>query len=103
MKPKPKTALVNVDAAMRRLLAKRHVEAVNSLTSGYMSRLGIVRYLLDLGIAAHNEKTKGKAPGLTPTEWDAEFFASYVRNNHFTRYMNTDEGVVKPERPGGGP
>ena len=39
MKTKPKTPLVNVDAAMRRLLAKRHVEAVNGLTSGYMSRL----------------------------------------------------------------
>ena len=75
-------------------------EAVDGLTSGHMSRLATIRYFLDLGIAAHDEKANGKTPGLTPTEWDAEIFAAYVRRNQFTRYMNTDDGLVKPEQQG---
>jgi hypothetical protein len=67
-----------VEAAIKRLLAERHVDAVNGITSGYMSRLAAIRYLLDLGIAAHDEKTRGRTAGLNPVEWDAQFFTDYV-------------------------
>jgi hypothetical protein len=69
-----------VEAAIKRLLAQRHVDAVNGLTSGYMSRLATIRYFLDLGIAAHDKKEGGRTGGLNPVEWDARIFADYVAN-----------------------
>src|SRR5579875_733198 len=32
--------------------------------------------------------------GLTPTQWDDQFFAEYVRSNQFARYQGTDEGSI---------
>lgn len=33
-------------------------------------------------------------PGLTPTQWDDQFFTEYVRTNQFSRYQGTDEGSI---------
>lgn len=33
-------------------------------------------------------------PGLTPVQWDDEFFTEYVRTNQFSRYQGTDEGAI---------
>lgn len=32
--------------------------------------------------------------GLTPQQWDDKFFAAYVRDNRFKRYMGTDENAI---------
>ena len=32
--------------------------------------------------------------GLTPQQWDSEFFTDYVRSSRFKRYMGTDEGSI---------
>jgi N4-gp56 family major capsid protein len=32
--------------------------------------------------------------GLTPQQWDDEFFKAYVRENRFRRYMGTDENAI---------
>lgn len=32
--------------------------------------------------------------GLTPQQWDDKFFAEYVRENRFKRYMGTDENAI---------
>lgn len=32
--------------------------------------------------------------GLTPQQWDDEFFTAYVRDNRFKRYMGTDENSI---------
>ena len=32
--------------------------------------------------------------GLTPQQWDDKFFAEYVRDNRFKRYMGTDENSI---------
>lgn len=32
--------------------------------------------------------------GLTPQQWDDKFFADYVRDNRFKRYMGTDENSI---------
>lgn len=32
--------------------------------------------------------------GLTPTQWDSDFFAEYVRSNPFSRYFGTDENSM---------
>ena len=32
--------------------------------------------------------------GLTPQQWDSEFFTDYVRASRFKRYMGTDEGSI---------
>jgi N4-gp56 family major capsid protein len=32
--------------------------------------------------------------GLTPTQWDSDFFKEYVRKNQFARYFGTDEGAM---------
>jgi len=32
--------------------------------------------------------------GLTPQQWDDEFFKAYVRDNRFKRYMGTDENSI---------
>ena len=32
--------------------------------------------------------------GLTPQQWDDEFFRDYVRSSRFTRYMGTDEAAI---------
>lgn len=32
--------------------------------------------------------------GLTPQQWDDQFFAAYVRENRFKRYMGTDENSI---------
>lgn len=32
--------------------------------------------------------------GLTPQQWDAEFFRDYVRSSRFKRYMGTDEASI---------
>ena len=34
------------------------------------------------------------ASGLTPQQWDSEFFTDYVRASRFKRYMGTDEGSI---------
>jgi len=34
------------------------------------------------------------ASGLTPQQWDSEFFTDYVRSSRFKRYMGTDEGSI---------
>ncbi len=34
------------------------------------------------------------ATGLTPQQWDAEFFEEYVRESRFTRYKGTDENAM---------
>lgn len=34
------------------------------------------------------------APGLTPQQWDDEFFTDYVRASRFKRYMGTDETAI---------
>jgi N4-gp56 family major capsid protein len=35
--------------------------------------------------------TSSAQTGLTPQQWDDQFFTSYVRANQFSRYMGTDE------------
>jgi len=84
-----------VEAAIRRLLADRHVEAVNGLTSGYMSRLATIRYFLDLGIAAHDEKTRGRTAGLNPVEWDAQYFTEYMAK----AMREPGDTIIWPEVP----
>lgn len=32
--------------------------------------------------------------GLTPQQWDDKFFAAYIRDNRFKRYMGTDENSI---------
>lgn len=32
--------------------------------------------------------------GLTPTQWDSDFFRDYVRMSRFKRYMGTDEAAI---------
>lgn len=32
--------------------------------------------------------------GLTPQQWDDKFFAAYIRENRFARYMGTDENSI---------
>ena len=32
--------------------------------------------------------------GLTPQQWDDQFFSEYIRTNRFTRYMGTDENAI---------
>jgi hypothetical protein len=54
MKDKSKAPLVNVVVAMERLLTKDQIKAVD-LVNG-MGRARAVRYLIDLGIKAHDEK-----------------------------------------------
>lgn len=34
------------------------------------------------------------SPGLTPQQWDSDFFTNYVRSNRFRRYMGTDESAI---------
>lgn len=34
------------------------------------------------------------ATGLTPQQWDDQFFTAYVRENRFKRYMGTDENSI---------
>lgn len=34
------------------------------------------------------------ATGLTPQQWDDKFFAEYVRDNRFKKYMGTDENSI---------
>jgi len=34
------------------------------------------------------------ASGLTPQQWDDEFFRDYVRSSRFKRYMGTDESAI---------
>lgn len=33
-------------------------------------------------------------PGLTPQQWDDEFFRDYVRSSRYKRYMGTDEAAI---------
>ena len=65
-----------VEAAIKRLLAERHVVAVNGITSGYMSRLAAIRYLLDLGIAAHDAKLTDDRGNFV--DWNDRMFTDYV-------------------------
>lgn len=32
--------------------------------------------------------------GLTPQQWDSDFFKAYIRDNRFKRYMGTDENSI---------
>src|SRR3990172_9084734 len=33
-------------------------------------------------------------PGLTPQQWDSDFFRDYVRMSRYKRYMGTDEASI---------
>jgi N4-gp56 family major capsid protein len=38
--------------------------------------------------------TTTASTGLTPKQWDSDFFKAYIRDNRFKRYMGTDENSI---------
>jgi hypothetical protein len=77
MSVKPKAATVS--AAVKRLLMKRHRAVVYDLVGDALIRrttIQAVRYLLDLGIAAHEVKIERDRR--IYAKWNTEFLRDYV-------------------------
>jgi hypothetical protein len=78
MKRKPPA--VPVSAAVNRLLDKRQREVVINLTGdalAHRTTIQAVRYLLNLGIAAHDRRLEKERDLFR--NWDSQFFSNYAK------------------------
>jgi len=88
-----------VEAAMKRLLTKRQRKAVIDLTGdalNHRTALQAVRYLLNLGITAHEAKIAADWRGYV--NWDTQFFADYAAQNG-PRPRQPGDSIIMPRAP----